>query len=59
MWAWMHHVLYPGQDTAEFREDIRAGFDDLFAYQISEDEIDRVLRTDLNAGSADYDQFAR
>lgn len=59
MWAWMHHVLYPGQDTAPFREDVRAGFDDLFAYRISEDEIDRVLRTDLNEGSADYGQFAR
>lgn len=59
MWAWMHHVLYPGQDTAEFREDVRAGFDNLFAYQISEDEIDRVLRTDLNQDSADYDQFGR
>ena len=59
MWAWMHHVLYPGQDTAAFREDVRAGFDDLFAYQISDEEIDKVLRTDLNEGSADYDQFAR
>ena len=59
MWAWMHHVLYPGQDTTEFREDVRAGFDDLFAYQISDDEIDAVLRTELNEESADYDQFAR
>lgn len=59
MWAWMHHVLYPGQDTAEFREDVRVGFDDLFAYEISEDEIDKVLRSDLNLVSADYDQFAR
>lgn len=59
MWAWMHHVLYPGQDTAPFRDDIRAAFDDLFAYDISADEIDRVLRTDLNRGSADYGQFAR
>ena len=59
MWAWMHHVLYPGQDTAAFRGDVRAAFDDLFAYEISEDEIDRVLRTDLNRGSAGYEQFDR
>ena len=59
MWSWMHHVLYPGQDTAEFREDVRAGFEDLFAYEIAEDEIDKVLRSDLNSDSADYDQFAR
>ena len=59
MWAWMHHVLYPGQDTTGFREDVRAGFDDLFAYEISDEEIDKVLRTDLNKDSADYDQFAR
>lgn len=59
MWAWMHHVLYPGQDTAEFRADVHAGFDDLFAYDISDEEIDKVLRTELNEESADYEQFAR
>lgn len=58
MWAWMHHVLYPGEGTAEFREDVHAGFEDLFAYDISDEEIDKVLRTDQNKDSADYDQFA-
>ncbi len=59
MWAWMNHVLYPGQDVSEFRGDVRDGFDNLFAYDISEDELDKVLRFDLNKDSADYDQFAR
>ncbi|MGW0045523.1 ABC transporter substrate-binding protein [Rhodococcus sp. NPDC003348] len=59
MWNWMHQVLYPGERTGELREDMRAAFDDLFAYEISEDEIDKVLRFDLNSDAANYDQFRR
>ncbi|KOS53849.1 hypothetical protein Z051_23285 [Rhodococcus rhodochrous KG-21] len=59
MWQWMHQVLYPGERTGELRENIRVAFDDLFAYDISEDEIDQVLRLDLNEDATNYDQFLR
>lgn len=59
MWQWMHQVLYPGERTGELRDDIRAAFDDLFAYRISEEEIDQVLRFDMNGDAANYDQFLR
>lgn len=59
MWQWMHQVLYPGERTGELRDDMRAAFDDLFAYRISEEEIDQVLRFDLNGDAANYDQFLR
>ncbi|QHG84015.1 ABC transporter substrate-binding protein [Rhodococcus rhodochrous] len=59
MWDWMFRILYPQEQSGEFRDDIRAAFDDLFAYEISEDEIDQVLRFDLNRDAASYDQFAR
>ncbi len=59
MWEWMHRILYPGARDGELRADIRAAFDDLFAYEISDDEIDQVLRFDMNRGAAGYDQFLR
>lgn len=59
MWQWMHQVLYPGARAGTFRDDIRAAFDDLFAYRISDEEIDQVLRFDLNKDAAGYDQFRR
>jgi len=59
MWQWMHEVLYPGERTGDLRGDIRAAFDDLFGYAISEDEIDQVLRLDLNKDAAGYGQFLR
>ncbi|NUS91592.1 MAG: ABC transporter substrate-binding protein [Nocardia sp.] len=59
MWQWMHQILYPGAPDGKFRAEIRAAFDDLFAYRISDEEIDQVLRFDLNKDAADYDQFRR
>ncbi|MFF2083760.1 ABC transporter substrate-binding protein [Nocardia sp. NPDC058176] len=59
MWGWMNRILYPGARDGQLREDIRAGFDDLFGYRISDDEIDQVLRLDLNKDAAGYDQFLR
>jgi iron complex transport system substrate-binding protein len=59
MWQWMHQVLYPAARDGQFRAEIRAAFDDLFAYRISDDEIDQVLRFDLNKDAAGYDQFLR
>ncbi|WP_433492449.1 ABC transporter substrate-binding protein [Nocardia grenadensis] len=59
MWQWMHRILYPAARDGQFRADIRAAFDDLFAYGISDAEIDQVLRLDLNKDAAGYDQFLR
>ncbi|WP_327147202.1 ABC transporter substrate-binding protein [Nocardia sp. NBC_01329] len=59
MWQWMHQILYPGARGGQFRDEIRATFDNLFAYRISDEEIDQVLRFDLNKDAAGYDQFRR
>lgn len=59
MWLWMHQILYPGAKTGELRANMQDAFDDLFAYEISEDEIDQVLRFDMNRDAANYDQFLR
>ncbi|MCF8587872.1 ABC transporter substrate-binding protein [Gordonia liuliyuniae] len=59
MWQWMNQILYPTERNGELRTQMRDAFDDLFAYDISEDEIDQVLRLDMNGDAADYDQFRR
>lgn len=58
MWEWMFSVLYPEAET-DLRAQVTDAFTDLFAYDISDDEIDQVLRFDLNADSSDYDKFTR
>ena len=59
MWEWMFHLLYPEAGDSELRAQTVAAFDDLFAYPLSEDELDGVLRFADNAAGADYDQFRR
>lgn len=59
MWEWMFHLLYPEAGNVDLREDTIDAFDDLFAYDLSEDELDGVLRFDDNVSGANYDQFRR
>lgn len=59
MWEWMFHLLYPEAGDSELREQTIDAFDDLFAYDLSQDELDRVLRFEDNAAGAGYDQFRR
>jgi len=56
-WQWLNEVLYPDTDT-DLRDRMKSAFSDLYNYDISDREIDDVLRFDVNTGSADYDQFA-
>ncbi|AWT27397.1 Fe(3+)-citrate-binding protein YfmC [Corynebacterium provencense] len=56
-WQWLNEVLYPDPDT-DLRDRMKSAFSDLYNYDISDREIDDVLRFDVNTGSADYDQFA-
>lgn len=57
MWQWMYSVFYPGEQDGVLRANVKDAFEDLFVYDISEEEIDQVLRFDVNADAADYDQF--
>lgn len=61
-WQWLNEVLHPNQEiapTESLRTRMKEAFDELYGYAISEDEIDAVLRFDVNGGSADYGQFNR
>lgn len=56
---WAAQVLFP--DTADF--DLRAEmielYEYLYDYTLSDDEIDEILRFDMNSDAANYDQFKR
>lgn len=59
-WQWLNELLYPNQDVAEedsLRRTTAAAFEQLYGYEISEAEIDQVLRLEMNGESANYDQF--
>lgn len=56
---WASQVLYP--DTADFdlRAEMQEHYDFLYGHELSDDEIDNILRFELNAEAAGYEQFAR
>lgn len=59
MMLWVANVLYP--ETAEFdlRTEMKDTYEFLYGYELSDDEIDQILRFDQNAEAAGYEQFAR
>lgn len=61
-WQWLNEVLYPNQEIAaeeSLRSRVKAAMAQLYGFEISEEQIDQVLRFDLNGGAANYEQFNR
>lgn len=61
-WQWLNEVLYPNQEIAaeeSLRSRVKAAMSQLYGFEISEEQIDQVLRFDLNGGAANYEQFNR
>lgn len=54
MWQWTFDILHPDQGQSDLRTQIADTFDDLYGYAISDDEIDQVLRLDVNSDATDY-----
>jgi iron complex transport system substrate-binding protein len=57
MWRWLSMVAFPGQPTYDLRGDIVSSYGRLYGYQPSAAQLDSILRTATNDGSADYQQF--
>jgi len=55
MWHWTTALLYPGKYKTDLPARIVEGEKFLYNYDIPDDQVDLILRTDINAGSADYD----
>lgn len=56
---WAAQVLYPETADFDLRTEMQTHYDFLYGYELSDDEIDDILRFELNADAAGYEQFAR
>ncbi|MEJ1960992.1 MAG: ABC transporter substrate-binding protein [Gammaproteobacteria bacterium] len=57
---WIAELIYPGITfRVPLRNAIRDAYREAYAYEMSDDDIDALLRLDENAISASYERFAR
>lgn len=59
MMLWVAQVLYPESADFDLRAEMKEHYEFLYAYELSDDEIDQILRLELNAEAAGYEQFNR
>lgn len=57
-WNWVAALAYPGQFEVDLSAEMTEQIEFLYNYELSQDDIDLVLRTDINDASADYDVVA-
>ncbi|KAE8764342.1 ABC transporter substrate-binding protein [Georgenia thermotolerans] len=57
MWRWLSHVVFPGDDGPSLRDRMREAYGFLYDYRPTDDDLDQVLWSAANHGSADYGQF--
>lgn len=57
-WTWLAGLLHPGRVAIDLRADMRGWYTFLYDHALSDGEIDDILRTRLNGGSAGYARFA-
>ncbi|MBP1325559.1 iron complex transport system substrate-binding protein [Leucobacter exalbidus] len=56
---WATQVLYPETASYDLRAEMVELYEFLYGYTLTDDEIDDVLRFDINGQAANYDQFER
>lgn len=58
-WMWLANLAHPDLFRFDLRAEVKQGFERLYDYAPTEEEIDTVLKLDLNGSAAGYEQFAR
>lgn len=58
-WMWLANLTHPELFHFDLRTEVKEGFERLYNYSPSEEEIDQVLRVQMNGEGANYAQFAR
>ena len=56
MWLWVNSVFFPDVNH-RLRERIRETYRALYAYDVTDADVDRILQMPANSGSAGYDAF--
>ncbi len=54
-WNWVAALAYPGEYEVDLPAEMREQEQYLYNYEMTDEDIDLVLRTDINEGSANYD----
>lgn len=54
-WNWVAALAYPGEFDVDLPAEMREQTSFLYNYEMTDEDIDLELRTDINDGSADYD----
>ncbi|WP_257161772.1 ABC transporter substrate-binding protein [Corynebacterium cystitidis] len=58
-WNYVAALAYPGEYEVDLPEMMRENISWIFNYELSEEDIELILRTDINNGSANYDLVAQ
>ncbi|MET3599710.1 ABC transporter substrate-binding protein [Martelella mangrovi] len=56
-WMWLAEILHPDVFDYDLRAEMKDAYAKIYDYDLSEEDIDGILWTDLNEGAANYDQF--
>ncbi|MDT7648046.1 MAG: iron complex transport system substrate-binding protein [Pseudonocardiales bacterium] len=54
MWQWLRSIAYPEAGAGQLRAQMHDDYRFLYNYDLTDVDVDRILWTDLNAGSANY-----
>ena len=58
-WMWLANLAHPDLFHFDLRAEVKSGFERLYNYTPTDEEIDAVLKLELNKDAANYWQFAR
>lgn len=58
-WMWLANLLHPDAAAFDLRAEVKTAFKAIYDFDLTEDDIDGILRLKDNAGAAHYAQFAR
>lgn len=59
LWLWLAALMNEDGAGIDLRAELRGGLRNLYGFEASDDDIDRVLRLDVNAAARGYGRFAR
>lgn len=57
-WMWLANLAHPELFAFDLRQELRQGFRLLYDFELSDADIDRILRLDVNAGARGYQVFS-
>lgn len=58
IWMWLANLAHPDLFAFDLRQELRQGFRLLYDFELSDADIDRILRLDVNAGARGYQVFS-